>query len=137
MRRARSHRSVSRTLRTAGAYHLPVSTPPDADVARSTVVAGSDPGRVALAGVLARLAARHWVDVLVPAGLVLALEWLLGLPLAVGVLLAVATAAVIVTVRIRKARRGFTRSFPVGERLTVMAGSGGLGVARGDEPQVG
>ncbi len=113
-----------------------VSTSAGPTVVRSTVVAPSDAGRVALAGRLAPLAARHWVDVLVPAGLVLALEWLLGLPLAVGVLVALATAAVIVTLRIRKARRGFTRSFPVGERLTVMAGSGGLGVARGDEPQV-
>ena len=121
---------------TGDAYHLRVSTPPDADVARSTVVVGSDPGRVALAGVLSRLSARHWVDVLVPAALVLALEWLLGMPLVVGLLLAVATAAVIVTVRIRKARRSFMRSFPIGERLAVTAEAGGLGVARGDEAPV-
>ena len=103
----------------------------DADVVRSTVVTGSDPGRVALAGVLARLSARHWVDVLVPAALVLTLEWLLGVPLVVGLLLAVATAAVIVTVRIRKARRSFLRSFRVGERLAVTAGAGGLGGGSG------
>ena len=99
-----------------------MSTPPEAVVTRSTVVAGSDPGRVALAMVLHRLAARHWVDVLVPAALVFALEWLLGLPLVVGLLLAVATAAVLVTVRIWQARRRFARTFPVGERLTVTAG---------------
>ena len=115
-----------------GAYHLRVSTPSDPDVTRSTVVAGSDPGRVALASVLARLSARHWVDVLGPATLVFVLEWLLGLPLAVGLLLAVGTVAVLVTLRIRKARRHFTRSFPVGERLTVTAGSRGLVVTQGD-----
>ena len=110
-----------------------MSTPSDADVTRSTVVAGSDPGRVALASVLARLSARHWVDVLVPATLVFALEWLLGLPLAVGLLLAVATVAVLVTLRIRQARRRFARSFPVGERLTVTAGPRGLVVTQGEQ----
>ena len=110
-----------------------MSTPSDADVTRSTVVAGSDPGRVALASVLARLSARHWVDLLVPATLVFALEWLLGLPLAVGLLLAVATVAVLVTLRIRQARRRFARSFPVGERLTVTAGPHGLVVTRGEQ----
>ncbi|WP_404389300.1 hypothetical protein [Humibacillus xanthopallidus] len=113
-----------------------MSTPSDADVTRSTVVAGSDPGRVALASVLARLSARHWVDLLVPATLVFALEWLLGLPLAVGVLLAVATVAVIVTLRIRQARRRFARSFPVGERLTVTAGPRGLVVTQGEQAPI-
>ena len=110
-----------------------MSTPSDASVTRSTVVAGSDPGRVALASVLARLSARHWVDLLVPATLVFALEWLLGVPLAVGLLLAVATVAVIVTLRIRQARRRFARSFPVGERLTVTAGPRGLVVTQGEQ----
>lgn len=107
---------------------------PSAAVTRSTVVAASDPGRVALAVVLHRLALRHWVDVLVPATLVLGLEWLLGLPIVVGLLLAVATAAVLVTVRIWQARRRFGRTFPVGDRLTVTAGPDGLVVTRGDDP---
>jgi hypothetical protein len=110
-----------------------VSTPSAADVTRSTVVTPSDPGRVALASVLARLSARHWVDVLVPATLVFALEWLLGLPLAVGLLLAVATVAALVTLRIRQARRRFARSFPVGGRLTVTAGPRGLVVKQGEQ----
>ena len=111
-----------------------MSTPPEAVVTRSAVVAGSDPGRVALAMVLHRLAARHWVDVLVPAALVFALEWLLGLPLVVGLLLAIATASILVTVRIWQARRRFARTFPVGERLTVTAGPAGLVVTHGDDP---
>jgi hypothetical protein len=112
-----------------------VSTPPAVTaVTRSTVVTASDPGRVALAIVLHRLALRHWVDLLVPATLVFALEWLLGLPLAVGLLLAVATAAVLVTVRIWQARRRFARAFPVGSRLTVTAGPDGLTLTRGDGP---
>jgi hypothetical protein len=111
-----------------------VSTPSDAVVTRSIVVAGSDPGRLALAMVLHRLAARHWADVLVPAALVFGLEWLLGLPVVVGLLLAVATAAILVTVRIWQARRRFARTFPVGDRLTVTAGPDGLVVTRGDDP---
>ncbi|TQM57361.1 hypothetical protein [Humibacillus xanthopallidus] len=110
-----------------------MSTPPAA-VTRSTVVAASDPGRIALALVLHRLALRHWVDLLVPATLVLALEWLLGLPLVVGLLLAVATVAVLVTVRIWQARRRFARSFPVDSRLTVTASPSGLVLTRGDDP---
>lgn len=113
-------------------YHLRVSTPPA--VTRSTVVAASDPGRVALALVLHRLAVRHWVDLLMPATLVLALEWLLGLPLAVGLLLAAATVGVLVTVRIWQARRRFAASYPVGSRLTVTAGPGGLVLTRGEDP---
>lgn len=111
-----------------------MSPPPAAAVTRSTVVAASDPGRVALALVLHRLARRQWVDLLVPATLVLALEWLLGLPLVVGLLLAVATVAVLVTVRIWQARRRFARTFPVGSHLTVTAGPGGLLLQRGDDP---
>ena len=111
-----------------------MSTPPAAAVTRSTVVTASDPGRVALAIVLHRLALRHWVDLLVPATLVFALEWLLGLPLVVGLLFAVATAAVLVTVRIWQARRRFARAFPVGSRLTVTAGPDGLTLTRGDGP---
>ncbi|HET8988645.1 MAG TPA: hypothetical protein VFN43_09065 [Humibacillus sp.] len=110
-----------------------MSTPPDA-VTRSTVVAPSDPGRMALAMVLHRLAMRHWVDLLVPATLVFALEWLLGLPVVVGLLLAVATAAVLVTVRIWQARRRIATTFPVGDRLTVTAGPAGLVVTRGEGP---
>jgi hypothetical protein len=110
-----------------------VSTPLVA-VTRSTVVTPSDPGRVALALVLHRLALRHWADVLVPAALVLGLEWLLGLPLLVGLLLAVATAAVLVTLRIWQARRRFARTFPVGSRLTVTASPDGLVLTRGDDP---
>lgn len=111
-----------------------MSTAPGTAVTRSTVVAASDPGRVALALVLHRLARRQWVDLLVPATLVLALEWLLGLPLVVGLLLAVATVAVLVTVRIWQARRRFARTFPVGSRLTVTAGPGGLVLQREDDP---
>jgi hypothetical protein len=109
-----------------------VSTPPA--VTRSTVVAASDPGRVALALVLHRLAQRNWVDLLLPATLVLVLEWLLGLPIAVGLLLAAATVGVLVTVRIWQARRRFSASFPVGSRLTVTAGPRGLVLTKGENP---
>ena len=109
-----------------------MSAPVDPTVVRSTVVVPSDAGRAALAGVLVRLEARRWADVLVPAGLVITLEWLLGLPLLVCVLLAVAVACAVVTVKIWQARRRFARAFPAGQTLTVSAGPQLFVLTRGD-----
>ncbi|MEO7447232.1 MAG: hypothetical protein ABI336_03065 [Humibacillus sp.] len=109
-----------------------MSAPVDPTVVRSTVVVPSDAGRAALAGVLARLEARRWADVIVPAVLVITLEWLLGLPLLVCVLLAVAVACALVTVKIWQARRRFARAFPAGQTLTVSAGPQLFVLTRGD-----
>lgn len=110
-----------------------MTTPTAAAVARSTVIERPDAGRAALAAVGARLRASRGAGLAVPALLLLVVEWLLGVPVAVCVLLAVAMACLLVAVRFWVGRRRYARIFPAGERLTVTAGPDGLVIARGDE----